>query len=107
MLEGQFHGNGEMVYPDGHIIKGSWNHGSLNNVIKYKFSDGLDFKLVNWDYCQSSDRRFQECRLNGIPGAADSLIPSQFNEKVTYTNDEKVKETIGARASQFFSFIDS
>lgn len=108
MLEGQFHGNGELRYPDGHIIKGSWNRGSLENVRNHVFSDGLNFETINWNYCQGSDRRFQECRINGIPGVAETLIlPSQSNEKVTQKSNEKVNETIGARTTQLFSFIDS
>lgn len=107
MLEGQFHGTGELHYPDGHITKGSWNRGSLENVIKHVFSDGLSFEIINWNYCQGSDRRFQESRINGIPGVTENFIlPSQLNGKVTQKNNGKVKETIGASTTQLFSFND-
>lgn len=95
MLEGRFHGNGELCYPDGHIIKGLWNQGSLETVERHIFSDGLIYETTNWNYCQSSDRRFQECRINGLPGVlAEDL---KLNKKEIQQNNEKLKKNIGAR----------
>lgn len=102
MLEGKFHGNGELRFPDGHLIKGVWNQGFLANVERHIFSDGLDIDTINWNYCQNNDRRFQDCRLNGLPGVffENLNLPSQLNKKVSQNN-------VGAKTSQLFSFIDS
>lgn len=93
------------VYPTGEIIQGLWFMGSLENVIKYIFNDGLEIDVLNWNYCKSCDRRFQECCVNGIPAGVDEtlILPRQLNE----TNSRKIKESVGAnKGPTLFSFID-
>lgn len=105
MLDGQFHGNGELRYPTGHVLKGSWKRGTLKYVFNHIFSDGLKFDAVNWKYCTSPDRRFQECRINGIFGVGETLLSVPCKDQ-PYTEKSKQK-TIGAPIKELFSFIDS
>lgn len=52
---GQFHGDGTIIYPKGQQIDGMWNEGRLKKCT-FRFPDGLVF-TKKWKYCELPDRR--------------------------------------------------
>lgn len=64
--EGQFHGKGKIILPDGSVINGTWVNGKSTDL-SMTFSDGLKYETDDWIYCKNIDRRLKECRFFGIP----------------------------------------
>lgn len=54
--DGVFHGNGELKYGNGVIVKGKWKKGQLTDR-RIIFADGLEYCERNWSYCKVPDRR--------------------------------------------------
>lgn len=54
--DGMFHGEGELKYANGVIVKGKWKKGQVTER-KIIFGDGLEYSEHNWGYCKSPDRR--------------------------------------------------
>ncbi|XP_050421356.1 uncharacterized protein LOC126833837 [Adelges cooleyi] len=73
---GLFHGSGTIYYPIGSQIKGVWENGKCLSR-KYIFSDGLEFDLNNWKYCQMPDRRYTPEHLRGLRPAAHCRITNR------------------------------
>lgn len=55
--DGMFHGEGELKYPSGEILRGTWKKGQLTNR-KLIFADGLEYSETDWMYCRIPDRRW-------------------------------------------------
>lgn len=54
--DGMFHGKGDLKYPSGDIVRGTWKNGQLVER-KLIFADGLEFSETDWMYCRMPDRR--------------------------------------------------
>ncbi|KAF6209826.1 hypothetical protein GE061_015577 [Apolygus lucorum] len=65
MVDGKMEGKGQLIYPNGGIVEGTWVNGTLFDP-KYTFSDGLKFQPYNWKYCRMPDRRFVSEMINGM-----------------------------------------
>ncbi|KAJ2950963.1 hypothetical protein O0L34_g5339 [Tuta absoluta] len=63
--DGTFHGDGELSYECGAVIKGKWNRGRLIER-KLVFADGLEYDEEEWDFCRPADRRFTIEHVNGL-----------------------------------------
>ncbi|XP_028172505.1 MORN repeat-containing protein 5-like [Ostrinia furnacalis] len=55
--DGMFHGNGELRYPCGAILRGKWKRGLLTERT-LMFADGLEYSDDDWKYCRMPDRKF-------------------------------------------------
>ncbi|XP_063826450.1 MORN repeat-containing protein 5-like [Ostrinia nubilalis] len=53
--DGMFHGNGELRYPCGAILRGKWKRGLLTERT-LMFADGLEYSDDDWKYCRMPDR---------------------------------------------------
>ncbi|KAK7120244.1 hypothetical protein R3I94_020295 [Phoxinus phoxinus] len=73
MKDGMFHGKGELHFPNGSKYEGTWEKG-ISKQGKYTFSDGLEYKETDWDYCDGTDRRFYSERCNGLKPAGESQL---------------------------------
>nr|CAH7731053.1 unnamed protein product [Callosobruchus chinensis] len=51
---GQFHGEGDLIYPKGHRLQGIWDKGRLIHS-KFVFPDGLKYNDP-WTYCKFPNR---------------------------------------------------
>lgn len=58
--DGMFHGQGDLIYPSGAILRGTWKKGRLIER-KLIFAEGLEYSETDWKYCRMPDRR-----LSGI-----------------------------------------
>ncbi|XP_026128799.1 MORN repeat-containing protein 5-like [Carassius auratus] len=73
MKDGTFHGKGVLHFPNGSKYEGTWEKG-ISKEGKYTFSDGLEYKEMDWDYCDGKDRRFYSERCNGLKPAGESQL---------------------------------
>ncbi|KAL1266906.1 hypothetical protein QQF64_002581 [Cirrhinus molitorella] len=71
--DGMFHGTGVLHFPNGSKYEGTWEKG-ISIEGKYTFSDGLEYKEMDWDYCDGKDRRFYSERCNGLKPAGKSQL---------------------------------
>ncbi|XP_055352736.1 MORN repeat-containing protein 5-like [Paramacrobiotus metropolitanus] len=73
-----YHGVGQIIYPDGTLFKGTWDHGKLSSG-HLVFPDGLIYDgglpgsgLADankpWGYCDGNDRRFWKEIQNDLSG---------------------------------------
>uniref|UniRef100_A0A8C1IME1 MORN repeat-containing protein 5 n=1 Tax=Cyprinus carpio TaxID=7962 RepID=A0A8C1IME1_CYPCA len=76
MKDGVFHGKGVLHFPNGSKYEGTWEKGICKEG-KYTFSDGLEYKEMDWDYCDGKDRRFYSERCNGLKPAGESQVTDQ------------------------------
>uniref|UniRef100_A0A9J8ADK2 MORN repeat-containing protein 5 n=1 Tax=Cyprinus carpio carpio TaxID=630221 RepID=A0A9J8ADK2_CYPCA len=76
MKDGVFHGKGVLHFPNGSKYEGTWEKGICKEG-KYTFSDGLEYKETDWDYCDGKDRRFYSERCNGLKPAGESQVTDQ------------------------------
>lgn len=51
-----FHGEGELQYPCGSVIKGKWQDGVMYERTLI-FQDMVHYSEQNWRYCKAPDRR--------------------------------------------------
>lgn len=56
-LKGEFHGQGDMIYPNGGRYQAEWVRGCAVNG-QYQFKDSMDFLDQGWTYMTRKDRRF-------------------------------------------------
>ncbi|XP_043107128.1 LOW QUALITY PROTEIN: MORN repeat-containing protein 5 [Puntigrus tetrazona] len=73
MKDGMFHGKGALHFSSGSKYEGTWEKGICKEG-KYTFSDGLEYKEADWDYCDGKDRRFYSERRNGLKPAGESQV---------------------------------
>jgi len=72
-LDGMFHGKGVIYFKGAGKFEATWDHGKVVTG-NYTFSDDLEYKPEDWDYCIDNDRRFYTERLNGIQPAGSSQL---------------------------------
>lgn len=61
--DGMFHGDGELRYPEGAKLRGSWKRGHMLDKTLL-FADGLEYSEYDWGYCKMPDRRYTDsCTL--------------------------------------------
>jgi hypothetical protein len=70
---GMFEGKGVMYIPNCGAYSATWNEGKQVEG-EYKFSDGLEYKAEEWDYCTTGDRRFKTEIEGGIRPAGQSQL---------------------------------
>ncbi|KOB68820.1 putative radial spoke head 1-like protein, partial [Operophtera brumata] len=71
--DGMFHGEGELRYPHGEILRGKWRKGTMIERTLY-FANGLKYVEYDWPYCRMPDRRFAAEYDNGIHPAGQSYL---------------------------------
>ncbi|XP_051541399.1 MORN repeat-containing protein 5 [Myxocyprinus asiaticus] len=81
MKDGMFHGKGVLHFPTGSKYEGTWEKG-ISKQGKYTFSDGLEYRETDWDYCDGNDRRFYSERCNGLKPAGESQLTDQDPPRV-------------------------
>ncbi|XP_072932560.1 MORN repeat-containing protein 5-like [Epargyreus clarus] len=74
--DGVFHGEGELQYPSGAILRGKWQRGQLVQRTLI-FADGLEYKETDWDYCRTPDRRFTIEYKVGLQPAGQSFLTAE------------------------------
>ncbi|XP_071430507.1 MORN repeat-containing protein 5 isoform X2 [Pithys albifrons albifrons] len=57
LWDGMFHGEGELLFPDGSKYRALWHRG-VPTQGKLIFADGLEYEEKEWHYCDGYDRRF-------------------------------------------------
>uniref|UniRef100_A0A7S3EPL6 MORN repeat-containing protein 5 n=1 Tax=Haptolina ericina TaxID=156174 RepID=A0A7S3EPL6_9EUKA len=76
-LDGEFHGEGTLQFPDSGKYEATWRHGKAVRG-RYVFSDGLPYTEPadgEWEYCrEDGDRRFYSELVNGLRPAGDSQL---------------------------------
>eukprot|EP00794_Sanderia_malayensis_P016296 gene16296-17931_t len=77
LKDGMFHGTGTLYFPDGSKYKGEWCDGKVVNG-DYVFQDGLKYDAVEWEYCDSFDRRFYTEICNGLKPAGRSQLTNKI-----------------------------
>lgn len=75
-LDGQFHGEGVLVFPECGKYTAVWNKGQVVHG-EYSFIDNLKYQEMEWDYCTGSDRRFYKEHVEGLKPAGDTLISNK------------------------------
>ncbi|XP_029024898.1 MORN repeat-containing protein 5 [Betta splendens] len=73
MKDGMFHGKGVLHFQNGSKYEAIWEKSKAKQG-SYTFSDGLQYKEKDWDYCDCLDRRFYTERCNGLRPAGESQI---------------------------------
>ncbi|XP_019909149.1 MORN repeat-containing protein 5 isoform X2 [Esox lucius] len=73
MKDGMFHGKGVLFFTSGSKYEGTWENG-ISKQGKYAFSDGLEYRNKDWDYCDGYDRRFYTERCSGLKPAGVSQL---------------------------------
>ena len=71
--DGMFEGQGTMYIPNCGAYTATWSEGKQVEG-EYKFSDGLEYKESDWEYCTLSDRRFKTELEDGIRPAGQSQL---------------------------------
>ena len=71
--DGMFEGAGTMYIPNCGAYTAQWSEGKKVDG-DYKFSDGLEYKADEWEYCTMGDRRFKTELENGIKPAGQSQM---------------------------------
>jgi hypothetical protein len=75
---GMFEGKGTMYIPNCGAYTANWSEGKRIDG-EYKFSDGLEYKEADWEYCTKNDRRFKTEIEDGIRPAGQSQL-TNFRE---------------------------
>ena len=70
---GTFHGEGTIYVPECGSYTAMWNEGKEVEG-DYKFSDELEYRKSDWDYCTLKDRRFYSEIKGGIKPAGASQL---------------------------------
>ena len=70
---GMFEGKGTMYIPNCGAYTALWSEGRKLEG-EYKFSDGLEYKEAEWEYCTLKDRRFKTELEEGIRPAGQSQL---------------------------------
>ncbi|TRY69648.1 hypothetical protein DNTS_028417 [Danionella cerebrum] len=76
MKDGMFHGKGVLHFLNGSKYAGTWEKGICKEG-KYTFSDGLEHKETDSDYCDGEDRRFYTEKCNGLKPAGESQLTNR------------------------------
>ncbi|CAG9787891.1 unnamed protein product [Diatraea saccharalis] len=71
-----FHGDGELRYPCGAILRGKWRRGSLIERTLV-FADNLEYSETDWKYCRMPDRRFTIEYEKGLQPAGQSFLTAE------------------------------
>ncbi|XP_046716323.1 MORN repeat-containing protein 5 isoform X2 [Silurus meridionalis] len=81
MKDGMFHGKGVLHFPNGGKYEGIWENGICKQG-NYTFSDGLEYKETDWDYCNGYDRRFYTEICYGLKPAGESQMINEHPSAV-------------------------
>ncbi|NWU54303.1 MORN5 protein, partial [Dromas ardeola] len=73
LRDGTFHGEGELLFPNGGTYRAVWHRG-VPTQGKYTFADGLEYKDKKWHYCDGYDRRFYTEICSGLKPAGISQL---------------------------------
>eukprot|EP00158_Paraphelidium_tribonemae_P000435 Partr_v1_DN22292_c0_g1_i1_m59407 putative NA len=57
IVDGQFHGDGQLIFKDGSRYVATWSRGVVISG-HLQFADGLKYEPSDWTYLQAPDRRF-------------------------------------------------
>ncbi|CAH2240111.1 jg6365 [Pararge aegeria aegeria] len=74
--DGMFHGRGDLIYPSGVVLRGTWKKGKMTER-KLVFADGLEYDEVDWKYCKKPDRRFTIEYEKGLQPAGKSFMTAE------------------------------
>ena len=86
-VNGQFNGDGELIFAEGKII-GTWENGRM---LQYRiiFKDDLEFQEQRWDYITPQDRRYFNEVMGRVPNAASRERPEDFQTEAQMKSDGK------------------